>query len=83
VSELPQFSAENLGPKGTIAKGNAERKEEPQKRPEKCGFFGGVWKSPLEQRVASDSNAEVGDLHSEMTKNWQFETDQSPVFAQE
>jgi hypothetical protein len=49
----PCFAAKP-GPKGTIAKEIAERKEESQKRLEKCGFFRGVWKSPLKQRVASD-----------------------------
>jgi hypothetical protein len=37
----PRFSAEKLGPFRTIAKVKVERKEKPQKRPEKCGFFEG------------------------------------------
>jgi hypothetical protein len=49
-STTPCFSAERPGPKWTIAKEKGERKEKSQKRPEKCGFFGGVWKSPLKQR---------------------------------
>jgi len=34
----PCLFAEKPGPDGTIAKEMAERKEKPQKRPEKCGF---------------------------------------------
>jgi hypothetical protein len=33
------FFCEKPGPNWTIAKGIAERKEKPQKRLEKCGFF--------------------------------------------
>jgi hypothetical protein len=53
------MATKKLGPQGTIAKVNGERKEKSQKRLEKCGFWGGVWKSPLKQRVASDSNGEL------------------------
>jgi hypothetical protein len=34
----PLFMCGKPGPQGTIAKEIAERKEKPQKRPEKCGF---------------------------------------------
>jgi hypothetical protein len=47
----PIFFCEKLGPQGTIAKAKVERKEKSQKRPEKCGFFGGMWKSPLKMRL--------------------------------
>jgi hypothetical protein len=35
----PWFSATKPAPQGTITKLIRERKEKPQKRPEKCGFF--------------------------------------------
>jgi hypothetical protein len=50
-ANYPWFSAEKLGPQGTIAKENGERKEKSQKRPEKCKFFVDMWKSPLKQRL--------------------------------
>jgi hypothetical protein len=47
----PYLSAEKLGPQGTIAKLGRERKEKPQKRLEKCVFFGSVWKSTVKTRL--------------------------------
>jgi hypothetical protein len=45
------FTAINPGPERTIAKEFPERKQKSQKRPEKCKFFAGVWKSPLKMQV--------------------------------
>ena len=63
------FCSEKLGPQATIAKEIAERKEESQKRPEKCAFFREVWKSPLKQRVASDSNGDTGVSGDKLMRN--------------
>jgi len=63
------FFCEKPGPNWTIAKGMVERKEKPQKRPEKCEFFEGVWKSPLKQRVASDSNRDEMSLNVEWARD--------------
>jgi hypothetical protein len=57
----PYLSAEKPGPHETIANEMAERKEKSQKRLEKCEFFEGMWKTPLKQRVTSDSNASSKD----------------------
>jgi hypothetical protein len=59
--DYPCFSFEKLGPQRTIAKGIVERKAKSQKRPEKCRFFGGMWKSALKQRVRSPFEPGCGD----------------------
>jgi hypothetical protein len=70
--DYPCFSFEKLGPQRTIAKGLAERKAKSQKRLEKCGFYRGVWKSPLKQRLASHSNPGAVTLCAELARNFPF-----------
>ena len=67
------FFCEKPGPNWTIAKGMVERKEKPQKRPEKCRFFEGVWKSPLKQRVASGWNADEMARRAILARHSPFE----------
>jgi hypothetical protein len=64
-SATSSFVAKNPGPEGTIAKEFQERKRKSQKRPEKCRFFGGMWKSPLKMRFEGISRRSRRSLRAE------------------
>jgi hypothetical protein len=63
ASDYPCIAAEKLGPLGTIAKVQVERKEKSQKRLEKCRFLAG----PLRKERWNAGAAHIGDANSAVT----------------